>query len=81
MAGANDTRLCNFRYVYLEVPTCRIRSGITTYMNLNEIFGIFRRGEKKFWNKTRQLNAPARAPTLVGNCLVYRSLPIFNVKF
>lgn len=79
MAGANGIRLCNFRHNTTQYQQVALDRGITTRMNLNEIFGILR-GEKKFWKKTKQLNAPARAPTLVDNCLV-NSLPIFNLKF
>ena len=52
-------------------------------MNLSEILFKFKKG-LKFWNTTRQWNAPERAPQaggqlfgvkghpwLVGNCLVY----------
>lgn len=68
MAGANDIRLCNFRHVYLEVPTCRIRSGITTYMNLNEIFGIFRREKKKVLEQNQTVERP-RKDTHIGGQL------------
>ena len=36
--------------------------------------------KEKFWNTTRQLNGPERAPEVDGQ-LFGVSLPIFNFKF
>ena len=52
------------------------------YVNLSEIWK-FKKGlkvKKKFWNTTRQLIAPERAPQ-VGWQLFSAHLPIFNFKF
>ena len=50
-------------------------------MNLSEIFESLKRDKKgkKFWNTTRQLNAPERAPQ-VGEQLFGVRLPILNFK-
>ena len=52
-------------------------------MYLSEIFVCLKRewkGKEKFWNTSRQLNTPERAPQVGGQLFGVR-LPIFNFKF
>ena len=50
----------------------RFKAGVN--LNSSEVLGSLKEGFKgrnKFWNATRQLIAPERAPQVVGNFLVY----------